>query len=89
VEARPEGFQEVSVLVKIFPKAGVAIEIALDVAPEVLEALDPNGPGGIRITRDEAEGIAHKIVEELVERVGHSSAPSPAPKTRKPRARRS
>jgi hypothetical protein len=87
VEARPEGFQEVSVLVKIFPKAGVAIEIALDVAPEVLEALDPNGPGGIRITRDEAEGIAHSIVEELVQRVGHGAAPAVQPKTRK-RARR-
>jgi hypothetical protein len=46
------------------------LEVALDVAPEIREALRKDGPGGRRITKAEARQIARALERALLAQVG-------------------
>jgi hypothetical protein len=48
------------------------LEVALDVAPEIREALRKDGPGGRRITKAEARQIARALERALLAQVGPS-----------------
>jgi hypothetical protein len=46
------------------------VEVVLDVAPVIRDALRKDSPGGRRITREEAEEIGAAVVDALLEQVG-------------------
>jgi hypothetical protein len=64
--------------INLVPVVGTVIDVALEVAPEVCAALDPDSPGGRKLTDEEIAELVLELARELARRRGAGVDPLPA-----------